>query len=158
MWVFGQWLVTNQVDDQWSVIKGIYQNKDYCKRVSPPPGFIKKNQEKLKWSETEMAIDKKLRSTLQLQIFRQTRLSLWKATESVSIWGSWTLWILIHPVWCGVIIMIHCELEERHNTQSLIYKLNIYFQYLQQSSFPTLENQKYPDPKYHKSYDDQMPL
>ena len=54
--------------------------------------------------------------------------------------------------------MIHCELEERHNTQSLIYKLNIYFQYLQQSSFPTLENQKYPDPTYHKSYDNQMPL
>ena len=53
-------------------------------------------------------------------------LSLWKATESVSIWGSWTLWILIHPVWCGVIIMIHCKLEERHNTQSLIYKLNIF--------------------------------
>ena len=47
MWVSGQWLVTNQVDDQWSLIKGIYQNKDYCKRVSPPPGFIKKNQEKL---------------------------------------------------------------------------------------------------------------
>ena len=55
-------------------------------------------------------------------------------------------------------IMIHCELEERHNTQSLIYKLNIYFQYLQQSSFPTLDNQKYPDPTYHKSYDNQMPL
>ena len=54
--------------------------------------------------------------------------------------------------------MILCELEERHNTQSLIYKLNIYFQYLQQSSFPTLENQKYPDPTYHKSYDNQMPL
>ena len=72
-------------------------------------------------------------------------LSSWKATESVSIWGSWTLWILIHPVWRGVIIMIHCKLEERHNTQSLIYKLNLYFQYLHQSSFPTLNDQKYPD-------------
>ena len=42
--------------------------------------------------------------------------------------------------------MIHFELEERHTTQSLTYKQNIYFQYLQQPSFPTLDNHEIPCP------------
>ena len=36
--------------------------------------------------------------------------------------------------------MIHFEREERHTSQSLTYKQNIYVQYLQQQGFPTLDN------------------
>ena len=92
------------------MIKGIYQSEDHCKRVSPPPGFIykEKNRKNLKWNKSMMAIDKKFRLTLQLQIFRRTRLacerpmkvSLFVDRESLDINSSSVLWSdNNYPLW-----------------------------------------------------------